>query len=119
MAGAVYNEADLAYAMDEWGMDKNNALAKHQAGVWLQHCIEEKYFAKGYFIRSTHLGVEGVYVVASCAESSRRMTEHYRHIGKGMMVYNPDWTLYDVFFYPGLCMYNFRGLTQQPPVLVG
>ena len=72
-----------------------------------------KYFATGIMIPYTLKGVRGVLLAVSTSESTRVSKENHGIHQSGRMIKAPEWLFYQVWWFAGLAVLNFRGITES------
>ena len=89
--------------MPRWGVDYACAAQ------WYFFCFMHSYFARSIIIPWRINGVSGIICAASTKISNTRQNEA-RIAGK--YLHNLGWFFYDCYWYPGLSMLNWAGMTD-------
>ncbi len=88
-------------------MNPNDVQAVMDVKLWLEYIEENTFIAYGSVMPGVFQNYgEGIFVCISTPESAYHQNENYKH--KTMIV--PEYLHYDVFFHPGVAMFNWAGI---------
>ena len=118
-----YSEQGIDEQREEWFLP--NDVAGYQATVeWLCILSTQRYFTNAIQLPFSMNGTCGVIIALSTPESTRVCKENTALLEQGSYVLDPYWLYYQVWWYAGMSLLNFAGITDprfqgQPCGLLG
>jgi len=106
-------EEELAYRKDVLNMMErwNLPEAEYPKGQdWYDTVMFGSYFATGLKFPFVLNGVSGMLLAVSTPESNRLYQQNDADIKAGLVITQPYWLKYNVFFYKGLALGNWAGI---------
>ena len=100
---------EVERSMRTWGLQRDMYA---QAKQWHETVANEGYFATAIKIPWQREGVKGMLLAVSTALSTRVSAEKKAVNNVGGIITNPEWLYYEVWWYPGLALLNWSGITD-------
>ncbi len=112
MAMAAWQPADddVRAMMLRWGMP-DDAFALAQA--WYVNLATSSYFTKALMVPVMYNGERGVLLAVSTAQSNQAFQRSVLANQQGETITEPEWWYFQVWWYPGLALLNFSGITDS------
>ena len=98
---------DVLHMMDSWDLPE----AEYPKGQnWYDTVMFGSYFSTGLKFPFVRNGVSGMLLAVSTPESTRLYRQNDADIKAGLIITQPYWLKYSVFFYKGLTLGNWAGI---------
>ena len=104
-----FSDEQLAEVCWKYDMDHRHAQDIVLTREWLEHTYQNTFIAYGLIMPGEHPEHgEGIYVCVSTAASASQENLNI----KSKVIIVPDFFYYDVFFHPGVALFNWAGITD-------
>ena len=110
----------VEHCRESWGIPAT-AAGEEAAAFWYHVVSRDSFFSLAFQIPYAYNGQPGVLVACSTAESTRIQAKNQDDLQSVGCITEPSFLFYEVWFYAGLAVLNFSGLTdpQHNPVSIG
>ena len=107
---------DVQQQAVEWGMHEHDGsvtpAAMTAAAEYMQYLHHGSNYAIQIMFAFSQGGMQGVMLLCSTPESCAQDNENTQRIAQNLQVFRVGWMLFHVWWYPGLQLLNFRGMTD-------
>ena len=112
------SEDEVRDGMQRW---QRGAHEEVMVWHWIRSLRENTWLATALYFPCGWMGVQGVFLCLSTAESTRLSKENgivqnLLHVGG---IVNPEYLLFNVYFYPGMIFGNFVGFQAPDGYRIG
>ena len=106
---------DVQQQAVEWGMHEHDGrvtpAAMTAAAEYMQYLHHGSNYAIQIMFAFRQGGMQGVMLLCSTPESCAQDNENTQRIAQNLQVFRVGWMLFHVWWYPGLQLLNFHGMT--------
>ena len=99
----------LQERMALWGLDNS---MQAEAAAWYERVSTDTYIASGVMMPCQYDGTQGVLVAVSTNQTSSLENQHNILNEQGILVTEPSWLGYEVWWFRGMAFLNWHGITD-------
>ena len=106
-------QEEVFRAGEWWHMDVRDQAVYNAVQEYLALVRDNRYFATAMLVPMQVAGLKGIILLASTPESTRLCMENVRQHQQQAFILYPHWLAYDLWYFEGLSLGNFKGITDS------